>query len=70
MSYSDNLPRKVKTEIRCHALYEDGRPCKKVAQYEITIHKDTSMEPECPLKWARIFVCNNHLPAYEKSQIK
>lgn len=69
MNYSDNLPRKVKTEITCSALYEDGKICRKHSQYEITIHKDTSLEPNCPLKWARIFVCEEHLPSFEKSEI-
>lgn len=70
MSYSDNLPRKIKTDSRCFALLEDGRLCGKFAKYEITLHKDTSMDINCPLKWARIFVCEKHLPDYEKSQIK
>lgn len=69
MSYSDNLPRKIKIKNRCLALQEDGHMCKKTAQYEIAIHNDKSLEINNSLKWARIFVCEEHIPAYEKSQI-
>lgn len=69
MNYSDNLPRKVKTKSRCLALYDDGRMCMKTAQYEITLHNSHAII-DTPLRWARIFVCGEHIPCYEKSQVK
>lgn len=57
MGYDEKLPRRVKGNVRCQHLDENGDRCKKKARVEETVHED----PEHPkVRWVTVNFCSIH----------